>query len=221
MSPPWGKEKDKILLPKGNVGSTYSNAKDKFFLKEKKKKVKERKKLGQGFRVFTIIGKPKRGLLWVPHITGGPTLVWSGLVWFPKEVIVVGPTNGWFHLHVPTTLEKRKGRIWSTVHTFSTCHFSIAPRCHSYCSTTEDPTRQKVTSFGISLSLSSRRLFFVFLVATCDLPKALLPSLIVAGTTSGHDGPFLGFLFLLVCRWKEDWRGRQWRVAQRESDREK
>jgi hypothetical protein len=49
----------------------------------------------------------------------------------------------------------------------------------------------------------------------------LLPSLIVAGTTSGHDGPFLGFLFLLVCRWKEDWRGRQWRVAQRESEREK
>jgi hypothetical protein len=28
---PWGKEKGKILLPKGNVGSTYTNAKDNFF----------------------------------------------------------------------------------------------------------------------------------------------------------------------------------------------
>lgn len=82
MSPPWGKQKDKILLPKGNVGSTYSNAKDKFFLKEKKKKVKERKKLGQGFRVFTIIGKPKAGpTLGSPHNRGAHFgLVWFGLV---------------------------------------------------------------------------------------------------------------------------------------------
>jgi hypothetical protein len=52
------------------------------FFKRKEKKSKRKKKLGQGFRVFTIIGKPKRGLLWVPHTTGGPTLVWFGLVWF-------------------------------------------------------------------------------------------------------------------------------------------
>jgi len=49
MSQPWGKEKDKILLPKGNVGSTYSNAKDNFFLKEKKKKSKRKKKTRSGF----------------------------------------------------------------------------------------------------------------------------------------------------------------------------
>jgi hypothetical protein len=57
-----------------------------------------------------------------------------------------------------------------------------------------------VTSFGISLSLSlslsSRQLFFVFLVAFCAFQKACVPSLIVAGKTSGHDWSFLGFLFL-------------------------
>jgi len=45
-------------------------------------KKKKRKKIGQGFRVFTIIGKPKRGLVWVPH----NRVAHFGLVWYPKEV---------------------------------------------------------------------------------------------------------------------------------------